>query len=200
MKSFCGLLFLLFISCFNQSQCQSPDMDAVCISANEANLAELINDYRKEHKLSEIPISASLTHVAQLHVRDLSINKPFDDKGKCNMHSWSKSENWSGCCYNSGADGECMWDKPGELTQYKGDGYEIVMAEFNNQFPDKEVAAIDALIQWQKSPKHDAVIRNKEIWGSIEWNAMGVEIYKGFAAVWLGREIDKAGSPKACQD
>ena len=93
-----------------------------------------------------------------------------------------------------------MWDKPRELTRYEGDGYEIIMAEFNSQFPNKEVKADDALNAWQKSPRHDAVIRNKEIWKDTEWNAMGIGIYKGFAAVWLGKETDIEGIPKVCSD
>ncbi|NEN25659.1 CAP domain-containing protein [Cryomorpha ignava] len=172
----------------------------VCISENEKSLADLINEYRTTHGLQPVTLSASLTEVAQLHVRDLIEKKPYDENGKCNMHSWSKGEKWSGCCYNSGDDGDCMWNKPREINSYQGDGYEIVMAQFNSQFPDKEVSALDALNSWKKSPRHNAVLLNKEIWKSTEYKAMGVGIYKGFAAVWLGEELDFQGEPNVCSN
>lgn len=197
-------LFLLIIALFCHPFCDSADdhialPDAVvCLSENEKSLADLVNTYRTENGLKPVTLSSSLTEVAQLHVRNLVEESPFDESGKCNMHSWSKSQKWKGCCYNSGADGTCMWDKPREITSYQGDGYEIIMARFNSEFPDGEVSALYALEAWQESPRHNAVLLNKEIWKSIEFKAMGVGIYKGFAAVWFGQETDPAGLPQFC--
>jgi hypothetical protein len=57
-------------------------------SADERRLYNEIMDYRKSKNLPSIPLSKSLTYVAQMHSRDLAQNNP--DQGKCNLHSWSK--------------------------------------------------------------------------------------------------------------
>lgn len=170
-----------------------------CISDNEKALYDAVNAYRKQHNLKSIPLSLSLTVVAQTHVRDLIENEPFDDAGKCNPHSWSDKGNWKACCYNSGKDGECMWNKPRELTNYDSDGYEIVMHWFNESKPFEDVPASEALQTWKESTNHDNVILNKGIWKSSEWNAMGVGIYQGFAAIWFGTLSDSAGEPAMCE-
>ena len=199
MNSFFILFSLFALTLFDSLETQQVIPEPlVCISENERHLADLINEYRESHGLKQVAISISLTEVAQLHVRDLIEKIPYDENGKCNMHSWSKSKKWIGCCYNSGEDGACMWSKPREMTNYQGDGYEIVMAQFNSQFPDKEVTAEDALNSWKKSPRHNAVLLNKEIWKSTEFKAMGVGIFNGVAAVWFGEEIDNDGKPNVC--
>jgi uncharacterized protein YkwD len=170
----------------------------VCLSANERELTELINDYRQENGLPAIALSSSLSRVAKLHARDLIENEPFDES-KCNPHSWSSGKSWDACCYDSGhSNPECMWDKPRQITGYTGDGYEIVMASIDGNDPTREVSAEKALESWKGSPSHNPVIVNKNSWQKVEWKAMGVGIYQGYAAVWFGRETDKAESPSAC--
>lgn len=201
MNRFYYLCILLFLPVLTGSADNLYISSIICTSYNEEELAGLINSYRLDHGLNPISISVSLTAVAQLHVKDLFQNTPYDDSGKCNMHSWSKAgKNWTACCYNSGEDGECMWNKPRELSSYQGDGYEIVMAQFNSQFPEKEVSAADALEAWKESPRHNAVLLNKDIWKSTDYKAMGVGMYKGFAAVWFGEQVDTAGNPKSCSN
>lgn len=197
------LFFFILSNCFFISNSSNPeqlsDIDKeICLSENESNLAEMINQYRLENGLTPIPISSSLTLVAKEHVSDLIINKPYDDQNICNPHSWSKEGSWESCCYNSGKDGECMWNKPRELTDYQADGYEIIMGQFNSQFPTEEVSAESAIRSWKESPNHNAIIINKNIWKKTDWNAMGIGIYQGFAAVWFGEEIDPNGSPQTC--
>lgn len=170
-----------------------------CISNNEKALYDAVNEYRKEYKLEPIPISTSLTIVAQAHVHDLIENKPFDDEGKCNPHSWSDQGKWKACCYNSGEDGECMWNKPRELTSYDNDGYEIVMHWFDESDPYLDVSAVDALETWKESTNHNNVILNKGMWKSSEWNAMGIGIYRGFASIWFGTSPDSVGEPDICE-
>lgn len=95
------------------------------LTSEEMKLYNNIMEYRKEKKLPSIPLSKSLTFVAQTHVSDLVNNKP--DIGKCNSHSWSRKGNWTSCCYTPDhSRAECMWNKPSELTSYKGTGFEIV--------------------------------------------------------------------------
>jgi uncharacterized protein YkwD len=174
------LLFLLIIpSIIGYSQ---------DLTKEEAKLYEIIMKYRKKKGLPEIPISASLTIVAQTHVKDLAENKP--DMGDCNAHSWSDKGTWSPCCYlPDHSSSECMWYKPSELTSYKSNGYEIACGS-NDCCSSFIVTAKYALEAWQKSPNHNAVIVNKGIWKNHEWKAIGIGIYKGFAVVWFGEEPD----------
>jgi len=62
-------------------------IDDVCLSATEYQLYRQINEYRKERGLDSVPLSKSLSYVAQVHVRDLAENHPHSKR--CNMHSWS---------------------------------------------------------------------------------------------------------------
>ena len=59
------------------------------LSPEETSLYEAIMDYRARKGLSEIPLSRSLTEVAQTHCRDLVENQP--DRGRCNGHSWAEN-------------------------------------------------------------------------------------------------------------
>ena len=47
-----------------------------------------------------------------------------------------------------------------------------------------------ALESWKKSSGHNAVIVNQGIWDDNKWNAIGIGLFKGFAVVWFGNEID----------
>ena len=146
------------------------------------NLSQVINQYRVDNGLTEIPISPSLTTVAETHVKDLVENQP--DKGNCNLHSWSDKGAWSVCCYTSDhANAECLWSKPRELTSYTGNGYEI------SAWYSGEMSENQALTQWQNSESHNNTILNKDIWTN-EWNAMGAAIYENYAVVWFGNEVD----------
>ncbi len=90
----------------------------------ELKLYNLIMEYRQEHNQPVIPLSKSLTIVAQTHVKDLQENRPVH--GNCNMHSWSDQGPWTPCCYTPDhAQATAMWNKPRELTAYTGKGYEI---------------------------------------------------------------------------
>jgi len=94
------------------------------LTQEETNLYNLIMQYRAEKGLPSIPLSTSLTFVAKTHAKDLDQYQP--DKGNCNMHSWSNKGPWTPCCYTRDhAKAKCMWDKPKELTNYSGNGFEI---------------------------------------------------------------------------
>ena len=140
-------------------------------------------EYRKEKGLPQIPISVSLTFVAQTHVKDLANNRP--NNGICNAHSWSSNGKWRACCYTADhARAECMWSKPRELTNYQGNGYEIAC------WSSADIDANQALAEWKSSSGHNAVIINQGIWKD-QWNAIGIGIYQGFAVVWFGKEFDR---------
>ena len=153
----------------------------VCISSAEQELYDMINEYRESKKLGPIPYSASLTMVAQAHVRDLHYNYDFSANAKCNPHSWSKKGDWSSCCYgNDHKQAQCMWDKPMEIAGYESHGYEIAYYQSDGALP------FVALEGWKKSKGHNPVIVNKGIWEQLTWGGMGVGIYEEYAVVWFG--------------
>ena len=159
------------------------------LSDEELKLYTMINDYRNSKGLKNIPISKSLTFVAQTHARDLVNNKPYMG-ANCNSHSWSNKGDWTPCCYTSNhARAKCMWDKPRELTSYKGNGFEIATGYLSE--PEFKITAETALQSWKGSSGHNSVIINQGIWHKHKWNAIGIGIYKGFAVVWFGKEKDK---------
>ncbi len=157
--------------------------EAVELTSEEQLLYDLIMEYRREHELPEIPLSRSLTFVAQVHARDTAYN---EFPPQCNRHSWSENGPWQGGCYTSDhANAPVMWEKPGELTSYPGFGFEI------GCYVSIGATAAMCLSGWQTSPAgHDQVIRNTGSWSQVEWDAIGIGIYKTEAHVWFGRETD----------
>lgn len=161
----------------------------ICLTPEEQNLYSSMMAYRKEKGLPAIPLSASLTNVAQTHVRDLQENQPV--KGRCNLHSWSKA--YGDCCYTDDhRNAACMWDKPRELTDYTGNGYEI------SHWSSAGATATSALRGWQNSSGHNNVMINRNIWKDVNWQAVGIGIHREYAVVWFGKERDPAGRPGGC--
>jgi uncharacterized protein YkwD len=187
------ILFISLITILFNGSTFVPDISnqkLVCMSLSEKKLYDLIMAYRKENNLPAIPISRSLTIVAQTHVNDLQINNPVTPN--CNLHSWSDKGAWTPCCYTDDhARAQCMWDKPKELTNYKSYGFEISYATSGKATPE------GALSAWKNSPGHNSVIINKGIWSS-PWNAIGIGISQNYAVVWFGKEKDKEAAPKVC--
>lgn len=162
-------------------------------TADEARLYQLIMEYRASKGLPSIPLSVSLTKVAQIHAKDMYLY--FDEIPKgCNGHSWSKHGPWKKCdYYPDHRNAQGMWDKPRELTSYPGNGYEIAYGS-NYTPPCTPEGALDG---WKHSPLHNAVIINANGWAASQWNAIGVGIYKGCACVWFGKEQDPVGTYSA---
>ncbi len=153
------------------------------LTDEERKLYNIIMEYRKEKGLPHIPLSKSLTFVAQTHVKDLQTSGL--ENSTCNMHSWSSNGRWTSCCYTRDhANASCMWNKPRELTIYKGNGYEIAYGSYG-----ASASAEGALKGWKGSSGHNNVIINQGIWYD-QWNAIGIGLFKGFAVVWFGKETD----------
>jgi hypothetical protein len=167
-----------------------------CLMEAELQLAKAINAYRAEKRLPAIELSASLSHVAQLHCMDLAESDAYS--GKCNLHSWSGHGKWTSCCYTPDhKQASCMWDKPRELTSYAGDGFEI--AYFSTSIIDSPAAYASEILQaWKGSPGHNDIIVNNDKWDRSIWKAMGIGIRNGYATVWFGKEPDPAGKPDIC--
>lgn len=161
------------------------------LSQKEIELYQLIMEYRAEKGLPEIPLSVSLTEVAQIHAKD--VYEHFDEIPKgCNAHSWSKHGNWTKCdYYPDHRNAACVWSKPNELTEYDGNGYEII--HFYDPPTSGIVSPKNALNGWKSSPGHNAMMINLGQWESVEWGAIGVGMYKGVACAWFGEYTDPAG-------
>lgn len=196
-------LFLVFLTvCTNALFVQGQSLtsekeNSVCMNTNERKLYNLVMEYRKQNNLPSIPLSTSLTFVAQTHCKDLVNNRP--NVNGCNMHSWSNKGKWTPCCYTPDHKQAInMWNKPSELTPYKSYGYEIAFYVWHSDNPNYTATPEEALEGWKSSEGHNSVIINKSIWKSTKWNAIGIGIYKGFATIWFGEKIDVAGEPQLC--
>ena len=150
------------------------------MSSEEQALFDSIQAYRVRLKLPKVPYSPNLTLVAQYHAEDLKAHPPVSP---CNLHSWSGKTKGKACCYTPDhTNAPCMWDKPAELSSYPGKGYEISAM---NGAPNA-----NWLEQWKKSKGHHNVIINGDMWGKVEWKAMGLAIRKPYAVVWFGTDPD----------
>jgi hypothetical protein len=191
MKSILTIIILLYLitpNCFSQNKTYS-----VCISKDEMKLYELIMKYRKEKGQPEIPLSKALTFVARTHAKDIDENQAGEG---CNMHSWSDKGKWTACCYTSDhKQAQCMWDKPKELTNYTGDGFEIAHGGQGNYVATPE----KALEGWKSSKGHNPVIINEGKWADNPWKAIGIGMYNGYSVVWFGMEADAEGKPDTCK-
>ena len=162
------------------------------LTPQEKELAKSINNYRKSLGLKPLNISKSLTYVARTHVKDSNENQPENQKDsrgiQGNLHSWSNKGNWKSVAYTSDHKyAELMWSKPSELTEYKGNGYEISMG-----VKGANATPIMALNGWKNSSGHNAVITEEGVWEKTV-NIMGVGIQGGYSHVWFGTVEDPAG-------
>lgn len=154
-----------------QSNSASADGGAV-------QMYEEMMRYRASAGLPPIPLCKHLNTVASVKVQVMLASPPGNG---CNMHSWSQSPRWSGCCYRGGSDGKCMWDKPRELSGYRGNGYEVSCGGSGGLTPK---GAIDC---WRGSQAHSDVILNRGMWRD-SWGAVGVGISGKYAVAWFGKE------------
>ncbi|HCM75846.1 MAG TPA: CAP domain-containing protein [Cytophagales bacterium] len=192
MSRYSIILGLIFLTSFSSTPALS--VEEICLSPEEKKLYELIMEYRKSKKLKSIPYSAKLTKVAQTHVRDLMENYDYDNKGECNPHSWSNKGNWSACCYTSDhAQASCMWDKPKEISDYEGNGFEIAY------YSSGGANAVEGLEGWKKSPGHNPLLINSGTWSNLEWKGIGIGIYGQYGVVWFSDGEEDSSKIVVCQ-
>lgn len=181
MKFTLSIIALLLFS--SATFAQKKDLTFGEPSSEERELVKIVNEYRASKKLPPIKFSKSLAHVAQIHAKDMA---EFPAVGKCIAHSWSPNGSWNPCCYTiDHKQAQCMWDKPRELTNFTGNGYENAALGVNT--------AKDALKAWKSDAPHNDVIINKSIWQRYKWKSIGVGMYKGYACMWVSDVEDPDG-------
>jgi hypothetical protein len=84
-----------------------------------------------------------------------------------------------------------MWNKPRELTQYLGNGYEIAASYRGRR--GEGITASKALRLLQKSREHNTVMLNQGPWTAHPWESVGIGVYDAYAAMWFGEERDPCG-------
>jgi hypothetical protein len=185
------LIFPVQLFCQHSERKNQEIPKSFCISQMEFKLYTMINEYRARYDLPAIPLSKSLSFVASTHVKDLVLNHP--DKGSCNSHSWSAKGTWKPFCYPKDENKKnSVWDKPRELTSYRGKGYEIVYWENN-------ATIIDSIITFWKSVDYfNSFLMNTGKWTGKRWNAIGIGIYENYAVAWFGELVDPDGQPGIC--
>lgn len=169
------------------------------LSAKEAELFRLVNEYRESHGLPPIANSRSLNKVARIHAIDLFENAPAegqDSRGlDCTLHSWSAKGSWKQVCYTKDHSyAEAMWNKPREITNftYTGDGYEN--AYYTGE---AEVTPAKVLEAWKASPSHNAILLETGDWKGSNLLSLGVGIHNNYAVIWVGSLTDPLGPMQA---
>jgi len=169
---------------------QNP-FDEMCLTTEELELAKAINAYRVENEMPEIPLSRSLCYVADVHAKDLYFF--YNERSRASMHSWSANGRWNECTYsNPRTDGRCMHNKPSELTDYQGLGFELAYRDNTDQ------ATKNAFDAWINNEITRKVILNEGSYLTFDWNAMGVKAFNGYVLVWFGTITDKADPVYPC--
>jgi len=185
------LLPLIFLLAGLNTFGQKSIPDDFCLSNDEYRLYEMINAHRVLNGLKEIHLSASLSYVARTHVIDLYTNHP--DTSICNLNSWSDKGSWTPCCHNKYVpQEECIRNKPKELTNYSGEGYELTYAEVFDTRADTVFKF------WSTIDEANAFLLNEGPWKKKNWRAMGIGIYKSYAVVWMGQKTDVLAAPELC--
>lgn len=165
-----------------------PCTTAKGCNADGKAMIDALNKYRAKHNKPPIAASSSMCTVAQTHAKDVYNNNPISHPD-CNGHSWSNKGPWSSCCYPKDPNSyDCMWDKPRELTSYKGNGYEI--AVYGSSIPNADA---DKLISiWASSSGHNAVMLNQGVWAKYTFKAVGGGRKGRYGAIWFGMDEDPA--------
>ncbi len=180
------LLIVLVLPAFSVSySAENTSNDSVVrgVSQEETILFNMINDMRRQNKLSSFPLSNDLCIVARTHIADIIKYKP-QERG-CSLHSWSGNGKWTSCCNTKELFGiQCMKAKPREITGYPGEGYELIYWGEDNATP------AEAVELWKQVEASSDMILSRAKWSAYQWKAIGVGMQDGYAILWLGDAED----------
>jgi uncharacterized protein YkwD len=185
-QAFCAQNACTAVLIFTEQNCAGDE-----VSANEKELFRIINEYRAQNNLPPVALSEPLSFVANRHLLDLSINVKY------------LTHSWSNCPYDikNSATWDCIFESPKRLkTNYPGQGFENL---YRNLTGNATPAL--ALEAWKKSPMHNNLILNLDVWKTTKYDAFGVAVSGNYAAIWfgssgsqevnLGKEIKGLGVP-----
>lgn len=171
-----------------------------CLSRDEAELLQSLNELRVINGLKPVDNSSSLNRVARTHAIDLHYSVPNLGKDRrgidCNLHSWSGMGFWTPVCYTGDHQyAQLMWKKPKEITKnaYSDAGYENVYWTSTD-----DVSIYRVIAGWKKSPQHREILLETGKWENSDWKAIGVGIYKNVAVMWVGAMPDRLGPMPTC--
>src|SRR5690606_16452247 len=109
--------FIILLTTFNSAL--AGETPGICLSDNEYELLNLVNDYRNDNGKASVTFSRVLNTVGQWHAEDAFLNSATIFAPPCNLHSWSNDmpHLWSQVCYTSDhTQASKMWDKPREIS------------------------------------------------------------------------------------
>lgn len=152
---------------FSEKKCFGDD-----VNQTEQELYRIVNEYRGEHNLPPIPLSESLSIVANRHLLDITLNIK------------SLTHGWSNCPYNIKDNNtwNCVFESPKRLkVDYSGKGFENLYRTSRGS-----ATPVSALEAWKKSTTHNALILNLGSWGNTTFDAFGIAINGQYAALWFG--------------
>ncbi|MEA3505401.1 MAG: SPOR domain-containing protein [Bacteroidota bacterium] len=161
----------------------------VCISEEEEELLELVNDFRKKNDKEKIEPSVVMCYVADVHTKDLYLN--YKNSLNCNLYYWSDKGRWSKCCNDNSF--SCMYDKPFELTGYRSKGYELI------SYYSDGISIESVVKNWKENRAASNFLLQEGKYSNKNWMVIGVSIFEGYISVWMGELSDKKGSPKVCK-
>jgi uncharacterized protein YkwD len=191
------LISLFILMVFSTVQAEPP---GTCVSDDEANLFNAINNYRIANGLPAVPQSNVLMTVGQWHAQDASINEATLFTALCNRHSWSNDfpNLWTGMCYTTDhAQAAQMWAKPSQISggSFSGSGYENAGWGYDS--------IQEALAGWQNSSAHNDVILNQGFWTNLTWRSMGVGVNTNntnYYYLWFSDTADNSPIQPLCSD
>lgn len=187
MKRFFILAFVLL-----SGMIFGQNYSSICISNEERELLNLINDYRVENGLPALEISAALTYTADMHTADLFYNKPHI-KGK-SLYSWSNKGKWNKLNFKRAKKPiKDIKDKPSEITRYNGQSLEAVYYS-SGVFSPRLIFE-----RWKQQPDINNMILNRQEYSTSMWKVIGVSHFEGFTSVWFGPLDDNTGNVSFCE-
>ncbi|CAF3789029.1 unnamed protein product, partial [Rotaria sordida] len=164
------------------------------MDTKEQEIFTLINNHRRQYGLPSLLPSDNLAYVAHTHAIDIIDNSPDVNGG--NMHSWSNKGKWRPVKYTPDhQQAHLMWSKPSEISNYKFNGFEISFGYAQNVRKTMTISPTEAFNSWKNSPGHNGVMIQLGTFQNTPMKAMGVGVYKGYACVWFGQQIDTYPAP-----
>jgi len=172
-------IILICVKCFfAQNNCSGtilftePNCAGDEVSATERELFRIINEYRAQNNLPPVALSEPLSLVANRHIIDLTVNVK------------SLTHGWSNCPYdiNKRETWNCVFQSPQRLkTNFPGRGFENLYENMSGS-----VTPAGALEAWKKSPMHNNLILNLDVFKKLSFDAFGVAISGNYASIWFG--------------